>query len=175
MSTSQTIKNPIHSILHQEIDSCGPYHKETEYLAFHCSHLYRLLLSKIQSQPLAWKSILLNIMFHAPMTRFQLEYICYFAYFSPLPRARREKKLVENVVLTTKGLQERNTQLLDGKTVKNRCNNNKLIPKVCVDNSFKYRSVRKVSELSLFAKNLGLFFRHFCDHRWLKEPKLDII
>ena len=33
---------------------------------------------------------------------------------------------VENVVLTKKGLQERNTQVLDGTTVKNR--SNKLIP-----------------------------------------------
>ena len=32
----------------------------------------------------AKKSILLNIMFHATMGRFQLELIYYFTYFSPL-------------------------------------------------------------------------------------------
>ena len=54
---------------------------------------------------------LLNIMFHAPMGRFQLESIYYFTYLTTP---------VENIVLTTKGLQESNTQLLDATTVKNR-------------------------------------------------------
>ena len=65
-------------------------------------------------------------MFHAPMGKFQLE-------FNTTTKALQERNTqvldgttstptrpVENVVLTTKGLQERNTQLLDGTTVKNR-------------------------------------------------------
>ena len=66
-------------------------------------------------------------MFHAPMGRFQFESIYYFTYFSTVVPsnicARRQKKLqhpqdlLENVVLTAKGLQERNTQMLDGTTV----------------------------------------------------------
>ena len=97
-------------------------------------------------------------MFHAPMGRFQLELIYYFAYFSSLSHPRvvcffpvglllliqhfqqvlwvlkfrlspvnfpsletevtsTPTRPVEYVVLTTKGLQERNTQLLDGTTV----------------------------------------------------------
>ena len=92
--------------------------------------------------------ILLNIMFHALMGRFQLELIYYFLpIFPPLshPTAvcffpvgllslirhfqqvlwvlketeetSTPTRPVENVILTTKGLQERNTQLLDGTTV----------------------------------------------------------
>ena len=69
-------------------------------------------------------------MFHAPMGRFQLELINYFTYFSPSSHLTLMcffpvgikllihfqqvlwalKTAVENVVLTTKGLQERNTQ-----------------------------------------------------------------
>ena len=56
-------------------------------------------------------SILLNIMFYAPMERFQLELII-------LPIYLLVNRPVENVVLTTKSLQERNTQVLDGTMVK---------------------------------------------------------
>ena len=73
-------------------------------------------------------------MFHAPMGRFQLELIYYFTYFSPssdptvvclfpvgllslIHLTSTPTRPVENVVLTMKGLQERNTQLLDGMTV----------------------------------------------------------
>jgi hypothetical protein len=73
-------------------------------------------------------------MFYALMGRFQLELIYYFTYFSTVVPSNRYVFLscgpfvinttfstglvhFENVVLTTKGLQERNTQLLDGKTV----------------------------------------------------------
>ena len=80
-------------------------------------------------------------MFHAPMGRFQLELIYYFTYLSPsshptvvcfypvglssCPSQETEEtstppRPVENVVLKTKGLQDRNTQLLDGTTVENR-------------------------------------------------------
>jgi hypothetical protein len=90
--------------------------------------------------------MLLNIMFHAPMGRFQLEFIYYFTYFSTIVPSNScvfiscrpfvvDTTLstglvgvevssvstptgpVENVALTTKALQERNTQLLDGTTV----------------------------------------------------------
>ena len=84
-------------------------------------------------------SILVNILFHAPMGRFQLELIYYFTYFSTVvpsnscvflsyspffvnttfstvnyPSQETEEtstptRPVENIVLTTKGLQERNT------------------------------------------------------------------
>jgi len=65
-------------------------------------------------------------MFHAPMGRFQLELIYYFAYFftvvpSSLGQETEENSTptrpVENVVLTTKGLQEGNTNLLNGTMV----------------------------------------------------------
>ena len=73
-------------------------------------------------------------MFHAPMGRFQLELIYCFTYFSTVvsfnicvflscrPFVVSEEtstptRPVENVVLTTKGLQERNTQMLDGTMV----------------------------------------------------------
>jgi hypothetical protein len=95
--------------------------------------------------------IILNIKFHAPMGRFQLELISYFTYFSPSSHstivcfypvgfsslirhfqqvlwvlkfllspslAPRPTRPVENV-LTTKCLQDRNIQLLDGTTVEN--------------------------------------------------------
>ena len=61
-------------------------------------------------------------MFHAPMGRFQLELFIFIAYF-PTTQARRQKKIqrptrpVENVALTTKSLQKRKTQLLNGTTV----------------------------------------------------------
>ena len=54
-------------------------------------------------------------MFHASMGRFQLELYYYITYFSNVFPSNRP---VENVVLTTKGLKERNTQLLDGTSVK---------------------------------------------------------
>ena len=70
--------------------------------------------------------ILLNIMFYAPMGRFQLELIYYFMYFSTVVPSNIcvfsgrpfvvNTRPVENVILTTKGLQE-NTQMLDGTTV----------------------------------------------------------
>jgi hypothetical protein len=62
--------------------------------------------------------IALNIMFHAPMGRFQLELIYLYYLFElqlSTAQARRQKKLqhptrlVENIALTTKGLQERKT------------------------------------------------------------------
>ena len=96
-------------------------------------------------------SLLLNIMFHAPMGRNNLFLLPIFppsshsivVFFFPVgissltrhsqqvqqelrmstAQARRQKKLqhptrsVENVALTTKGLQERKTQLLNGTTL----------------------------------------------------------
>ena len=70
-------------------------------------------------------------MFHVPMGRFQLELIYYFTSFStvvpsniyvflscrPFVVNKTFSRPVENVVITTKGLQERNTQMLDGTTV----------------------------------------------------------
>ena len=86
-------------------------------------------------------------MCHAPMGRLQLELIYYFTYFSTVVPTNScvflscslivvntifliglvgvgsffclltPTRSVENVVLTTKGLQERNTQMLDGTTV----------------------------------------------------------
>ena len=61
--------------------------------------------------------LLLNIMFHAPMGRFQLELIYNYTYFSIVVEVSTPTRVVENVVLTTKGLQERNTQMFDGTTV----------------------------------------------------------
>ena len=77
-------------------------------------------------------------MFHAPMGRFQLELTYYFTYFFTVvpsnscvfpvslsllilhfqqtEETSTPTRPVENV-LTTKGLQERNTQLLDGTRV----------------------------------------------------------
>ena len=69
-------------------------------------------------------------MFHAPMGRFQLELIYYFTFIFHrqltvqtvnCPRQGREitstpTRPVENVI-TTKGLQDRNIQILDGMTV----------------------------------------------------------
>ena len=102
---------------------------------------------------LVYLSILLNIMFHAPMGRFQLELIYYFTYFSTvvpsnicvfhtcrsfvfntfsaglvgdevssvswhgIEETSTPTIPVENIVLTAKGLQDRNTQMLDGTTV----------------------------------------------------------
>ena len=83
-----------------------------------------------------FKIILLNVMFHAPMERFQLELIYYFTYFYTVVSSdswmflscrpcvvnttfstSTPTRPVENDVLTTKGLQERKIQLLDGTTV----------------------------------------------------------
>ena len=55
-------------------------------------------------------------MLHAPMGRFQLELICYFTFILHCPSQETEltskpTRPVENVVLTTKGLQERNTNV----------------------------------------------------------------
>ena len=61
-------------------------------------------------------------MFHAPMGRFQLELIYCFTYFStvvPSNICSTPTKPAENVVLTTKGLQDKNTQMLNGTTVEN--------------------------------------------------------
>ena len=75
-------------------------------------------------------------MFHASMGRFQLELIYYFTYFSTVVPSNScvflscrpfvvnttfstPTRPVENVILTTKGLQEKNIQLLDGTTVEN--------------------------------------------------------
>ena len=94
------------------------------------------------------EEILLNIMFHAPMGRFQLELIYYFTYFSPLSHpmvvflscrpfavntafstglvgvkvssTSTPTRPVENIVLTTKGLQDRNIHIFDGRTVENK-------------------------------------------------------
>ena len=75
--------------------------------------------------------ILLNIMLHAPMERFQLELIYYFTYFSTVVPSNICVFLscgpfVFNTAFSTglvgveetKGTQERNTQVLDGTTVK---------------------------------------------------------
>jgi len=59
-------------------------------------------------------TILLNMMFFAPMGRFQLELI--YLYFPPSSHLRP----VDNVVITTKGLQDRNIHILDGTTVENK-------------------------------------------------------
>ena len=61
----------------------------------------------------------------APMGRFHLELIYLYSFNCQLPKSgdRRNfntQKPVENVVLTTKDLQESNIQVLDGTTVKNR-------------------------------------------------------
>ena len=90
--------------------------------------------------------LLLNILFNAPMGRFQLELIYCLPLFSTVVPSNicmflscrpfvvnttfstgRQTEVtstptrpVENVVLTTKGLHERNIQLLDGTTVKIR-------------------------------------------------------
>jgi hypothetical protein len=81
-------------------------------------------------QPITGQSlpILLNIMFHTPMKRFQLELIIIIPIFPPSShptdvcfflqaQARRQTSThtrpVENAVLTTKSSQERNTQLLE--------------------------------------------------------------
>ena len=92
------------------------------------------------------ETILLNIMFHAPIGRFQLELIYYFTYFSTVVPSNScvflscrpfvvnmtfstglvgfevspvsyIGQLTVGIVLTTKGLQERNTQLLADTTV----------------------------------------------------------
>ena len=44
-------------------------------------HNQHIFMHSIETDTLQWKSILLNIMFHAPMKRFQLELIYYFTYF----------------------------------------------------------------------------------------------
>ena len=59
-------------------------------------------------------TILLNIMFFAPMGRFQLELI--YLYLPPSSHLRP----VDNVVITTKGLQDKNIHILDGTTVENK-------------------------------------------------------
>ena len=75
-------------------------------------------------------------MFLAPMGRFQLDLIYYFTYFSTVVPSNSCMFLsrkpfvvntfstylvgVENVVLTTKGIQERNIQILEGTTVENK-------------------------------------------------------
>ena len=57
-----------------------------------------------------------------PMGRFQLELI--YLYFPPSFHltvvTSTPTRPVENVVITTKGLQDRNNQLLDGRTVENK-------------------------------------------------------
>ena len=55
------------------------------------------------------QGILLNIMFHAPMGIFQLEFILFYYLFF-------HQHSVDNVALTTNGPQERKTQLLKGTT-----------------------------------------------------------
>ena len=64
-------------------------------------------------------------MFHAPIGRFQLELIYYFTYFSTVVPSNNCVCFFCRlfVVNMTKGLQDRNTQLLDGTMVEN----NKLI------------------------------------------------
>ena len=59
-------------------------------------------------------------MFLAPMGRFQLELIYYFTYFSTVVREETSTptRSDETLVLTTKGLQKRNIQMLNGTTVK---------------------------------------------------------
>ena len=67
--------------------------------------------------------LLLNIMLHAPMVRFQLELIYYLTYFTCLLETEETSKPtrpVENVVLTTKGLQEETHNCLMGRRWKNR-------------------------------------------------------
>ena len=89
-------------------------------------------------------SILLNIMFYAPMGRFQLEliylyfppssqlvYLCFCRPFVVItttvncPSQETEvtstpTRRVDNVVITTKGLQDRNINILAGTTVENK-------------------------------------------------------
>ena len=75
-------------------------------------------------------------MFHAPMERFQLELIYCFTFIfhsfhltvvcfclglgQETEVTSTPTRPVENVVLTTKGLQDRNIQLLDGTMVENK-------------------------------------------------------
>ena len=80
--------------------------------------------------------VLLNIMFHAPVERFQLELINYFTYFSTVVPSNicvffpvglslliqyfQQVLWMLKFLLseeTTKGLQQRNTHILDGTTV----------------------------------------------------------
>ena len=96
-------------------------------------------------------------MFHAPMGRFQLELIYYFTYFPPSSHPTVvffcrpfvvntfSTGLVENVVLTTKGLQESNTQLLDGTTVRNRQDNKLILIEI-------FPSVHETSYLELLVR-----------------------
>ena len=70
-------------------------------------------------------SILLNIMFHAPMGRFQLELIyCLTSIFHRLSQETEVTSTltrpVENIVITTKGLPDRNIHILDVTTVENK-------------------------------------------------------
>ena len=58
--------------------------------------------------------ILLNIMCHARMGRFQLELIYCFTFITSAPT-----RPVENIVITTKVLQDRNIHILDGTTMEN--------------------------------------------------------
>ena len=58
------------------------------------------------------------MIFHALMGRFQLELFTFITCPSQETEVTSTPtRPVENVVLTTKGLQERNTQMLDGTTV----------------------------------------------------------
>ena len=63
--------------------------------------------------PRVRSKIFLNTMFHPPMGRFQLELMYYFIFISsvnyPSQETEETSRPVENVVLTTKGLRERNT------------------------------------------------------------------
>ena len=109
-------------------------------------------------------TILLNIIFHALMGRFQLELIYCFTYFSPpslptlvcyFPVGLQEKeetstptRTVENVVLTTKGLQKRITQMLDGTTEKNRQNDKLILSSV--KSHFFHNSTNSIHPSSLW-------------------------
>ena len=73
--------------------------------------------------------ILLKIIFHALMERFQLELIyCFTFIFHRRPLCPSQEtevtstltRPVENVVLTTKDLQDRNTNIIAGTTVENK-------------------------------------------------------
>ena len=73
----------------------------------------------ILRQRLAFNTLKYHVF--APMGRFQLELI--YLYFPPsfhLTVTSTPTRPVENVVITTKGLQDRNNLLLDGRTVENK-------------------------------------------------------
>ena len=61
---------------------------------------------------------LLLVLHYGVLFTFNLLFYLFFTVV-PIQETEETSKPVENVVLTSKGLQERNAQVLDGTTVKN--------------------------------------------------------